>query len=544
MGRADAGALRALGFNDEELAGLGLDRLAEAAPERLVDVYVRRSKKRDDLATLRAHLTGIVKWCGTEGLSVRHVWFEQRSASKIYVHRDEFEKAKEAVLAGRSKTLAVWRTDRLDRRGMGAVGLLLDELDRRRSRLVAVSEGLDSSKGGRIVFAILSERARDEAMDIADRVQVGLDAHRILGRVPGGPVPFGVCKVGDGKVAPDPVEYPTARLIAEALLDDLAGTTLAHRLTAQGLRTRSGRHWSANAISRMAQSPLWAGVVPYRERMVDEFGNPIDKWPWRAEPLLGPDGRPVSCGTGVVTMTEWYAIRSKFASRAVQGIKGRHGAKQPSRLLTGILRCPFCRVGMVSGGSSGSQSSYRCRTRGEGGHDACRGSRTQALRMDIEVAAAWIRRVSSLAPSDPVLQEIARRWLRYQDPELDERQRHVAAALEDAERRAAELESSYYVHGRMDATRFGQLSGALADQIAAMRAELSELHRGSDLTPLLDGVLLAESWERAALTDKRILLRCALRSVTLQPPRGRGDRTPVLERIEFDWVEAQGESPS
>ncbi|WP_166028518.1 recombinase family protein [Streptomyces chilikensis] len=68
-----------------------------------------------------------MRWCGTEGLSIRHVWFEQRSASKIHVRRDEFEKVKEAVLAGRSRTLAVWKTDRLDGRGMGAVGQLHDE---------------------------------------------------------------------------------------------------------------------------------------------------------------------------------------------------------------------------------------------------------------------------------------------------------------------------------------------------------------------------------------------------------------------------------
>jgi site-specific DNA recombinase len=78
---------------------------------------------------------------------------------------------------------------------MGAVGSLLDELDKRRSRLVSVSEGLDSSKGERIVFAFLSERGRDEARDIAARVKIGPDAHRVLGRAPGGRPPFGVMRV-------------------------------------------------------------------------------------------------------------------------------------------------------------------------------------------------------------------------------------------------------------------------------------------------------------------------------------------------------------
>ncbi|MGK5532034.1 recombinase family protein [Streptomyces sp. URMC 129] len=178
MGREDWAASTALGFTVEELVALGMDRPAPGAPEMLLDVYIRRSKKREDLATLRAHPRDVVRRARDEDLGIRHVWFEQLSASKAHVRRDEFEKAKEAVLAGRSRTLAVWKTDRLDRRGMGAVGSLLDELDRRRSRLVSVSEGLDSSRGGRIVVAFLSERARDEAKDIALRVKIGLDSHR------------------------------------------------------------------------------------------------------------------------------------------------------------------------------------------------------------------------------------------------------------------------------------------------------------------------------------------------------------------------------
>ncbi|MFJ2737319.1 recombinase family protein [Streptomyces sp. NPDC087317] len=531
MQREDAEELHSLGFTAEELEELALSAPAVTDPVNLVDVYLRRSKKREDLATLRGHLRDIVRWCRGEDLQIRHVWFEQRSASKAHVRRDEFENAKAAVLAGRSKTLAVWKTDRLDRRGMGEVGGLLDDLDRRRARLVSTSEGLDSSKGGRIVFAILSERARDEARDIALRVQIGLDSHRIIGRAPGGKPPFGVRFIGDGKVGPDPQEYPTARKIADLLLGGMPATTIAHRLTAEGDKTRTGRHWSANAISRMAQSPLWAGVVPYRERKTDEFGNPIDKWGWKADPLVGSDGHPVSCGTGVVSLAEWYVIRGLFNSRTVRGALGRHGVKTPGKLLTGIMLCPFCRVGMVSGGES-----YRCRTRMEGGPAACIGVRTKASRVDEEMGEAWVTHVSSLEPEDPVLHEIAQRWLAYQDPEREERRKHVAAALEDAERRSEELDDAYYVHGRMKADRHASLGKALAEQMDTLRAELKALQRQSDLTPLLDGVLLAEGWEAATLADKRMLIRCAINELTLLPSTGQGDRRPIRDRLRVDWV--------
>ncbi|MCF3182684.1 recombinase family protein [Streptomyces polychromogenes] len=147
-----------------------------------MDACLRRSNKKEELATLRGYLRDVVRWARTNGRQIRHVWFEELSASKSYVRRREFEKATQAITDGKSKTLGVWKTDRFDRRGMGAVGRMLDEFDRRQSRLVSVSEGLDSSQGGRMVFAIRSEHAREEAKDMAKRVKIGHDSHKAEGR--------------------------------------------------------------------------------------------------------------------------------------------------------------------------------------------------------------------------------------------------------------------------------------------------------------------------------------------------------------------------
>jgi site-specific DNA recombinase len=540
MKRADDMALKQLGLSDEERTEFGLDVPAAGGPDVLVDVYIRRSKKREDLTTLRAHLRDIARWTEAQGLGIRHVWFEQLSASKSCVFRDEFERARAAVLDGHSKTLAVWKTDRLDRRGMGAGGALLDELDRRRARLVSVHEGLDSRRGGRIVFALLSERARDEAKDISERVQVGLDAHRAQGRAPGGRPPFGVTRAEEGRVAPDPDEYPLARRIAEALLRGEPTTALAHQLTAEGARTRTGRHWSANAICRMVHSPLWAGFVPHRERLTDEFGSPIDKWAWRAEPLIGPDGSPVSCGAGVVSPAEWYVIKGKLAERTTKAFGTKHGHRQAQHLLTGILRCGICQVPVVSGGSSApGKGSYRCRTYVEGGAAACPGARTRSAAAEEVVASRWIEHVSGLDPGDAVLHEIARRWLSYQDPEIDERLRRVTAAQAEAHRRLGDLEEAYYMRGVMQKERFEHLARGLREQLTSMEEEVAQLHRGADLTPLLDGVLLEDAWHGANFGDRRMLLRCALRYVTLVPAKGQGDRTPIVERLQFEWVRGE-----
>ncbi|MFM9680483.1 recombinase family protein [Streptomyces brasiliscabiei] len=269
---------------------------------------------------------------------MRHVWFEQLSASKTYVRRREFERATQAVMEGESKTLCVWKADRFDRRGMGAVGRMLDEFDRRQARLVCVSEGLDSSRGGRIVFAILSERAREEAKDIARRVKCGHDAHKAEGRRGTGRPPFGLrSEPGSGKVELEPEEYPAARRLADLLLDAKTTKDAAHRLNEEGRRTRSGATWSPTAVSKLAQSPLFGGMVPVRRRRTDEHGNFLDSWEGYGEPLRDQQGRIVMCGTGVVTPDEWFRIKALIAERTDERwAKGKPAAKY---LGTGTYRC-------------------------------------------------------------------------------------------------------------------------------------------------------------------------------------------------------------
>ncbi|MFE5598689.1 hypothetical protein ACFQ8O_05805 [Streptomyces coelicoflavus] len=104
MERDDLPTLRAPGFDDAELRTLGLWEPATGDPADLAEAYIRRSKKRDDLATLRAHVRDICRAATTEGKKIRRVWFEQRSASKAHVRREGFEKATAAIFDGLSKS--------------------------------------------------------------------------------------------------------------------------------------------------------------------------------------------------------------------------------------------------------------------------------------------------------------------------------------------------------------------------------------------------------------------------------------------------------
>lgn len=540
--RDDHVTLIELGFSSHELGEMGLDKPVTAEPAGLMDAYLRRSGKKEDLATLRGHLRDLVCWARAEGLQIRHVWFEQLSASKTHVRRREFEKATQAVMDGKSKTLGVWKTDRFDRRGMGAVGRMLDEFDRRKSRLVSVSEGLDSARGGRLVFAILSERARDEAKDMAKRVKAGHDAHKAEGRRGTGKPPFGLYSAqGSGRVEPHPDEYETARRLASLLLDRKTTQETAHRLNEEGHRTRSGASWSPTAVSKLAQSPLFAGMVPVRRRVADEHGNLLDRWEGYGSPLRDPRGEIVMCGTGVVTPDEWFRIKALIAGRTDERwAKAKPGTRY---LGTGSYRCGRRRdkngtgeLEVCGGFMNHRGGRYRCEVRQTRGKYICEGVVTLAERIDRAVGDAWVEHITTLEPDDPVIAEIARRWAAFLTPEVQVKREETRNALEAAQRRVEKLEEDFYVYGKIDEERFEELSEGQRTVIEATVATLAALEAVLPAAARID--TLREAWAGADMADRRTLLRCSLgdKCVTVKPAARQGDPTPILERLEFDWL--------
>lgn len=536
--RDDYPALKKLGFEDDELRALGLWDIPTGHPSELVELYIRRSKAKEDVATLRGHVRDGVRWAANDHVTIRHVWFEQRSASKVSIRRDEFEKAKEAVIEQRlSRTLAVWKTDRLDRRGMGTVGTLLDTLEQRASRLVSITEGVDSSKGGRLVFAILSERARDEAKDIGKRSASGHNSHRGdagAGRRGTGQTVYGLHSVpGTGKVTHHPEEYTKSRQIAEWLLADVPAKQVAHRANANGWKTRAGKTWSVSAVSSLARSPMWGGMVPVRERKTDEWDNYIDEWERRGHPMLDPEGHPVRCGDGVVTPGEWYKINALMDARTSSTLGYNRGKVGPKHLLTGFIPCPHCRTRL-----NAHKLYYKCPTNETKGRSVCVGRSTLIERIDQFVVGAWIRHVTALDDEDPVLHEIARRWLAYNDPEHEERKGQLTGALEAARGRLTALEDRFYVQGKMSEGRFDEMSRTIEAQIASILNDLEGLRKSQDMSALFEAEMWVKVFEHpdTTLSEKRALLQSAIHWVDILPSKGRGDRRPIEDLVTIKWV--------
>lgn len=249
-----------------------------------VDLYLRLSVDRDGKDALERQERDLRAWAKREGLTVRRVWKDAVSGFKRGVIREDFDNAVKAVSSGEVGTLAVWKLDRLSRRGAGQVGLVLDEVEEVGGRLFFLKDALDSTvTGHRMVILVVSEQARAESANTSLRVRDKIAKDAARGVPKRGTRPFGW--EPDGMT----LRPSEADLIRDAVTDLLEGRrsmlkiasdwTEAGALTDGMRRERKGRdgikkqalpRWTATTVRQVLLRPRNAGLLVHEGVVMPE----------------------------------------------------------------------------------------------------------------------------------------------------------------------------------------------------------------------------------------------------------------------------------
>lgn len=316
-----------------------------------VDLYLRLSVDREGKDSLERQESDLRKWAKAQDLKVRTVWRDTgKSGYKADVVREEFEAAVKAVSSGEVGTLAVWKLDRLSRRGAGQVGLVLDAVEAVGGRLYFLKDNLDSTvPNARTLIILVSEQARSESANTSLRVRDKIAADAAAGTPKKGVRAFGWERDG---ITLRPVEAELVRTAVEDYLDGKRSLTkVAQDWTAAGVltdgmkRKRTGRdgvkrqarqHWTPTVVRQLLLRERNAGFLIHQgERMpksniapiisedqLDQLkarvkvGTPVGK---RAESLLGGI---VRCECGEVMHASISYSQRKGGPRNVYRIYG------------------------------------------------------------------------------------------------------------------------------------------------------------------------------------------------------------------------------
>ena len=471
------------------------------------------------------------------------------SARKDRTRRD-LDAALKLLLTGKIRTLYVAKLDRLSRRGMGHVGLILDELEKVGGRIVFVADGLDTSKPGvRPIIAILAEQARAESDNTSWRVGQWHMYNRRHG-VWNQKRPYGYV-VENGRLRPHPIEAPIVRRMIDDFLGGASLGSIARWLNDEGVKTPNVVHaeearaagrraktpphdsWGVTSVRKVLSNPAVAALVSNKRKLVyDERGEPI------------------SAGVGIATLAERARILAELERRSVVVQKGavgrvgkRTGAGRPAEhLLVGFVRCAECgaagaRVLSTTRGDFAHQ--LRCGKKQTAGR--CRGMYIMERYLEDEVISRLRAKLAALEPGDPLLHEIAERWFAQKLPDQEADRRILEEGRDAAKARIADLYAARYERGEFstldEVATYERLMERLRKQRDAAEAALAKLppRPEFDLATLLDGELSIETWPALTVARQRFLLSLAIHQVWVYSPD-----LPLQDRVVVVW---HGEEP-
>lgn len=493
------------------------------------DFYLRLSNASEGADSIERQEADLRAWASHEGLKVRKIWKDYGVSGFKDVPRVEFEKAAKAVASGEVGTLAVWKLDRLSRRGSGQVGLLLDDVEKAGGRLVFLKDGLDTSAGSsaRIPITVLSEIARQESANTSARVRSRKAADRARGRYLGGSAPLGYVVDGDRRLRPHATEFDLMRELVRRVIEGDSLLAVARDWNAREIPTRRGGLWRPSTLSHALRSPALAGhmtsmdedgmVTAYR----DESGDHVS--------LIADGFEPIAKESEQVRLLEIMDGRLRTYGR------GRRAVKQARSLLGSLAKCASCERSLTTFGES-----YRCKRTFTDGSDCPTPVSVSTGVLNDAVRRAWSRRLASLEPDSPVLDRVGDRWLEKFDPAPLQERDEVRRLIEEAETRLAKADVDHYERGTLDEDRHARVTDGLLRRLGSLRARLSALPAPeADLGALLDPELSLPAIESTSVQEARDLLRLAIEGVFVSPAPQRGARFVPHERLSFHWVGAE-----
>jgi site-specific DNA recombinase len=373
--------------------------------------------------------------------------------SGAYSERPGLAEALRDARFGLYDTLLVYRVDRFARSLKVLVGLL-EELETMGVAFRSATEPIDTSTAtGRMLIQLLGVFAEFERATIIDRVVAGMERKAARGGWPGGSVPYGLELDEDHHLAVRESEFPIVkRIFARYGIDKAGAVTIAAELNEDGLRTRTGKPWSAKVIVGILRNRGYLGEVSFRDVVYQAD-----------EPILDP-----------ILFDKAQTLLEERGERYDRRFANTH----PEYLLTGLITCARCHRHYVGVSAHGKRHRYRyyaCWTTQRYGKKACTAERLRADALEDAVLSALVDLYS-----DPEL--IARALKANQQNSADTaRQQREELAATEAEIAKTDAAVDRYMHafeaGTLTADIFADRVRDLGDKARALRLRHAELGR-------------------------------------------------------------------
>ena len=456
--------------------------------------YVRRSRKDEEVISIRDQVTEIYDWAERSGVTLTEAVIEPGVSGHTSWRERELGNVVERCKRGEAGGVIVAYHSRLSREKLSASVEVQEELEP--FWLVVVRDNRVKAPGEKVglVDVIRTHQANEEWEILKKNLKGGQHHTWVRGayvstRLPSGyvspriPVYDSLGNVKKTKAGPlekgDHVEA-----IARAFSGRANGGSfieVARVLTQAGVPTPSGKPWSVSGASTLVSNPLYKGELR------------------------------CTCGCGesrfikelaIVTPSMWERAQpAKLPPPSTRGKLTNGGRRDGGRfLLSGLIRCGECGSTMsyaaVKHGDK-TYASYRCR----GGLRCTSRTSISAPQVEplvLETAMAEFTETEHRIGHEPDIEALAA--LEHERDEANQRLEGLVRLLEPTDPGAGE-----------------RLATARAALVAAEVALLTESTAQVEYVPVEQ---VREMLQNASLDEKRRLLRLTLGKVTVRPEKG------------------------
>ena len=243
-----------------------------------VALYLRMSTDAQE-GSIAQQEKALLAHCRKHGYHTTAVYKDEGISGDATDKRKQFLRMIGDAPSGLFERILCWDQDRFGRFDMLEAGVYVTPLRKAGVSLETLAQGVIDWEdfGGRVIYGIAQEGKHQYLRDLSRNVLRGLQAKAIDCRgYPGGPAPFGYCRVtelvavgGKSKRVSrlEIVEADAAivrRLFAEYVRPNASANLVAQRLARDGVKSpRGAPYWKRENIARILQCPAYVGIVQW-----------------------------------------------------------------------------------------------------------------------------------------------------------------------------------------------------------------------------------------------------------------------------------------
>ncbi len=340
-------------------------------------IYIRVSTAMQvDGYSLEAQKDRLTKFAEFQDMEVVREYCDAGKSGKSITGRPEFTQMLQDVADDKDgvEYILVFKLSRFGRNAADVLNSL-QYIQDFGVNLICVEDGIDSSKdSGKLTITVLSAVAEIERENILVQTMEGRKQKAREGKWNGGQAPFGyTLDSKKGMLVVNSEEAEIVKIIYNKFVNEGMGAdSISNYLNQHGYVKRKYRshelnYFTRSLVRKILDNPVYIGKIAYGKSSTEKIKGTRDQYHRvRNDDFLLAEG----LHDAIIDLDLWEGARAKREETGVKWVKTH--SLEHEHILTGLLKCPICGVGMSgtvrrrknkSTGEYNDDFYYRCKHR-------------------------------------------------------------------------------------------------------------------------------------------------------------------------------------